>query len=126
MTDSEIVGYDKTNRPRLLFSLKQVEYIQYYINAMRLSTPSWVEYYQRRAELIADGGQESLAELEEMEEPSYEDGRDDWIPIPDMVLPAELFIKIVCLTPLANCKVLMPLRFEGRNLCPKPFSPRKN
>lgn len=93
---------------------------------MRLSTPSWVEYYQRRAELIADGGQESLAELEEMEEPSYEDGRDDWIPIPDMVLPAELFIKIVCLTPLANYKVLMPLRFEGRNLCPKPFSPRKN
>ncbi|KJE02513.1 hypothetical protein I311_03701 [Cryptococcus gattii NT-10] len=88
------LGYDKTNRPRLLFSLKQVEYIQYYINAMRLSTPSWVEYYQRRAELIADGGQESLAEFEEMEEPSYEDGKDDWIPIPDMVLPAELFIKI--------------------------------
>ncbi|OXH34546.1 hypothetical protein J008_02576 [Cryptococcus neoformans] len=88
------LGYDKTNRPRLLFSLKQVEYIQYYINAMRLSTPSWVEYYQRRAELIADGSQESLAELEEMGEPNYEDGKDDWVPIPDMVLPAELFIKI--------------------------------
>lgn len=93
---------------------------------MRLSTPSWVEYYQRRAELIADGSQESLTELEEMGEPSYEDGKDDWVPIPDMVLPAGLFIKIVCLTLLAICKVLMPRPFKGRNLCPKSLSPREN
>ncbi|WVQ76736.1 hypothetical protein IAR50_006410 [Cryptococcus sp. DSM 104548] len=88
------LGYDKTNRPRLLFSLKQVEYIQYYINALRLSNPSWVEYYSKRAELEQDGSEQALKELEQLEQPSYELGKGDWIPMPDMVLPAEWFIKI--------------------------------
>ncbi|ODN75311.1 hypothetical protein L202_06492 [Cryptococcus amylolentus CBS 6039] len=88
------LGYDKTNRPRLLFTLKQVEYIQYCINALRLSNPSWVEYYSKRAELEQDGSEKAMQELEELEEPSYELGQDDWVPIPDMVLPAEWFIKV--------------------------------
>ncbi|ODN96466.1 hypothetical protein L198_04180 [Cryptococcus wingfieldii CBS 7118] len=88
------LGYDKTNRPRLLFTLKQVEYIQYCIHALRLSNPSWVEYYSKRAELEQDGSEKAMQELEELEEPSYELGQDDWVPIPDMVLPAEWFIKV--------------------------------
>ncbi|WVO15870.1 hypothetical protein L204_103534 [Cryptococcus depauperatus] len=92
------LGYDKANRPRLLFHLRQVEYIQYYIHTMRLSTPSWIKYNLRRSELIANGSKDALKELEGLVEPSLKDGEDDWIPIPDMVLPANLFLNIEKIT----------------------------
>ncbi|WVQ83864.1 hypothetical protein IAT38_006008 [Cryptococcus sp. DSM 104549] len=142
------VGYDKTNWPRILFSLAQIQYLQYYIHTMRLTTPSWVEYHNRKAELQADveeeeerqrekaeakaaeagktgqgegqaeaGGAQGEAhgdkaaegredgkeaaegksakqQLAELVEPSYEEGKDDWVPLPNMFIRADMFIKI--------------------------------
>ncbi|WWD08013.1 hypothetical protein V865_006123 [Kwoniella europaea PYCC6329] len=74
------VGTDLLGKPRLLWKIQQLQYLQYYIHEMRLTTPSWIEYHLRRAELLAvEGGEEGVAK---MDPPSLEEGNDDWVPLP--------------------------------------------
>ncbi|WWD00240.1 hypothetical protein V866_007149 [Kwoniella sp. B9012] len=74
------VGTDVLGKPRLLWKIQQLQYLQYYIHEMRLTTPSWIAYHLKRAELLAvEGGEEGAAK---MKPPSLEEGKDDWVPLP--------------------------------------------
>ncbi|KAK6904069.1 hypothetical protein I203_107583 [Kwoniella mangroviensis CBS 8507] len=73
------VGTDLLGKPRLLWKIQQLQYLQYYIHEMRLTTPSWIEYHSKRAELLAEEGEDKADKLEP---PSLEEGNDDWVPLP--------------------------------------------
>ncbi|WWD21962.1 hypothetical protein CI109_106450 [Kwoniella shandongensis] len=92
------IGYDRINKPRLLFSLKQVQYMQYYIHEMRLTTPSWIEYHNARAAFLAEEGEGGEAKAISPEMPSREEGQDDWVPIPETVCMWSDFVEIEPIT----------------------------
>ncbi|ORY25348.1 hypothetical protein BCR39DRAFT_590203 [Naematelia encephala] len=66
------LGIEKNGKQRLLFSLKQVEYIQYYIHEMRLLNPTWIEHLSRL----------STGETTSADEPDLGPNEDEWVPLP--------------------------------------------
>ncbi|WVW78804.1 hypothetical protein I302_100766 [Kwoniella bestiolae CBS 10118] len=87
------IGTDEYGKPRLLWKIKQLQYLQYYIHEMRLTTPSWRKYHAKRAELLAEeNGEEKAAKLEM---PSLEEGKDDWVPLPSYPCRASDMVTIV-------------------------------
>ncbi|WVQ97744.1 hypothetical protein IAU59_004858 [Kwoniella sp. CBS 9459] len=91
------IGYDSMGAPRLLFHLKQLEYLQYYIHELHLTSPAWVEYNNKRGELL-DNGKEEEAERSQPPTVSEEDRDDDWVPLPDSIIQADYFQSIEPIT----------------------------
>lgn len=84
--------YDK-GKERLLFSLAQVEYIQYFIHAMRLTDAAWADYFTQLAAYneAADGS----AAGEKPQPPSGDEAFDDWVPLPNAFTLPESYDSIV-------------------------------
>jgi len=80
-------GVDHMGRERLLMSLRQIEYIQYYINTMRIAEQGWVEYLTIRAAAIEAGV--------EPPRPPERKGEGIWIPLPDTVRLRSEFVTLV-------------------------------
>jgi hypothetical protein len=82
-----ILGVDKIGRERLLMSLKQIEYVQYYIHTMRLAERKWVEYLTARTAALNAGTEPPT--------PPEEEGDGIWVPLPDAVRPRSEFVTLV-------------------------------
>ncbi|WWC87149.1 uncharacterized protein L201_002035 [Kwoniella dendrophila CBS 6074] len=94
------IGTDKLGKPRLLFSIKQISYLQYYIHQMRLTTPSWIEYHSKRAELLEE--EDGEAKVANLLQPSLEEGKDDWVPLPSYPIKASDLVSIIPITVNSN------------------------
>ncbi|WWC59131.1 uncharacterized protein I303_101679 [Kwoniella dejecticola CBS 10117] len=90
------IGIDKFGKPRLLWKIQQLQYLQYYIHEMRLTTPSWIEYHRKRQDL----GQEKAGQEadEELPHPPLEEGKDDWVPLPRYPIRARDLVSITPMT----------------------------
>ncbi|WRT65096.1 uncharacterized protein IL334_002038 [Kwoniella shivajii] len=93
------IGIDKIGKPRLFFSLHQIQYLQYYIHEMRLTTPSWAEYHNNRTDLLFEGKEE---EADQLEIPSLEEGKDDWVPLPSILCKARDLVSVEPITINSN------------------------
>jgi hypothetical protein len=82
------LGTYNGGRRRILFSLKQLQYLQYYIHEARLADPAYVAYLSR-----LNSGDED--DKEEPVEPPLTEESDVWVPIPDAITLPEEYEKIV-------------------------------
>ncbi|OCF30461.1 hypothetical protein I316_07897 [Kwoniella heveanensis BCC8398] len=109
------IGYDSMGAPRLLFHLKQLEYLQYYIHELHLTSPTWVEYYNRRGELMEEGKEKEALELKP---PAvHYEGGDDCVPLPNSVYQGDSFKTIepiVCHSSFFLVKISKEIQKEGR------------
>ncbi|WVF70147.1 hypothetical protein IAT40_004935 [Kwoniella sp. CBS 6097] len=109
------IGCDEMGRPHLLFHLKQLEYLQYYIHELHLTSPVWVDYYNRRGELLELGKEEEAKGLQMPARPKEDE--NDWVPLPDSVIQADYFESIepiVCDTSFFLAKVSKQIQKDGK------------
>lgn len=87
------VGTYDNGKERLMFSLAQLEYIQYYIHALRLTDSAWADYYTQLAAYneAADGS----AAGEKPAPPPRDEAFDDWVPLPNAFTLPESYESIV-------------------------------
>lgn len=86
--DHLLPGTYNGGRRRILFSLKQLQYLQYYIHKARLADPAYVAYLGR----LNTGSED---DREALVEPPWTEGSDVWVPIPDAITLPEEYEKIV-------------------------------
>jgi hypothetical protein len=82
-----LAGVDHMGRERLLMSLRQIEYIQYYIHTMRLAERGWVEYLTARTAALQAG--------DVPPEPPKEVDEGIWIPLPGSIRWRSEFVSMV-------------------------------
>lgn len=80
---------DKAGNTRLSFSLRQLEYIQYYIHETRMADPVWVKHITSLGDL--DKSHPSDAEVGP---PEYPEG-EEWLPLPDAFIHGEAVVAVV-------------------------------
>lgn len=91
-----MIGLETDGHERLCFSLKQIQYLQYYIHEMRLANPAWTEYL---AKLSSGNDADQPKEGEELAPPEYVEEENEWLPIPGGIIRAENLADVVCLLP---------------------------
>jgi hypothetical protein len=88
-----MAGLEIDGHERLCFSLKQIQYLQFYIHEMRLANPAWTDYLAKQSSLNeADQPKEG----EELVPPEYVEEENDWVPIPGGIIRAEDLADVVC------------------------------
>lgn len=85
-------GLTHQGHERLCFSLKQIEYLQYYIHEMRLADPAWTKYL---AKLSSANAEDQPKEGEIIEPPPYNEEENGWVPIPGGFVDADDVAEIV-------------------------------
>jgi hypothetical protein len=79
---------DPAGCTRLSMSLRQVEYLQYYIHEMRLADPVWVGHITKATEGSVDMPDEKVGPAE------YPPG-EEWVPLPDVFVHGKDIAKVV-------------------------------
>ena len=109
----DVLGIDETGKQRLLYSLRQLEYLQYYIHHMRLTDPAWVMSFTCDEQ---PRGADKASVL-----PLVGDGNEDWLPLPNTVMKANFFTKLVSRASIPKfyrrvdgCVVKESIHFESR------------
>ena len=82
-----ISGTDEMGKQRLLYSLRQLEYLQYYIHQMRLTDPAWVMSFTNHDH---SKGVDNSGVL-----PLVDNGNKDRVPLPNNIMRADFFTKLV-------------------------------
>lgn len=79
-----MAGTDEYGHQRLLFSIRQIEYLQYYIHVLKLTDPK-VAKKIANVEVGPDA----------VEEDYGDEVVDDWVPMPSHVFRPDAFVRIV-------------------------------
>lgn len=88
------VASESNGKQRLLFTLKQVEYLQYYIHEMRLGDPEWVQY-MLRVQAKTTGSEATTDPIAEEPPPPPGPEAEKWIPLPRSIYRKDAFTALV-------------------------------
>ena len=88
LADKGDEGTDHLGKRRVLYSLRQLEYLQYYIHEMRLTDPEWVMSISSQ---VMEGNEDK-----ENVPPTKKEDIPEWVPLPANILDLDFFVKIVC------------------------------
>lgn len=103
----------------ICFSLKQIEYLQFYIHEMRLADPAWTNYL---AKLNSGNDEDKPKEGEVLEEPRYVEAENPWVPLPAGIMRESDMAEIVRPFFLLPCEICLWDRKSSRSTTPRRSS----